>query len=183
MPSAGPAFDQNLVLTGYMGPEQRAIARRTAELLRMPFVDFDALLEARAELPADEVRALYGETRLKTLEDELLSEIGLYRGALILISGETLTRGALEQLRATGPVICLSASVDAVLQRLHLAMGARFHDPRERDLVLGRVRRAWAIRSASGVEVLDTSHMSDAAIAEAIAAHWREQAGVIDWRG
>jgi shikimate kinase len=183
MLNASAASDQNLVLTGYLGPEQRAIARRTAELLRMPFVDFDARLEARAEMPAEEVRALYGESRLKTLEDEMLSEIGLYRGALILISGETLMRGALEPLRATGPVICLTASVDAVLQRLHLALGARFHDPRERDLALGRVRRAWSIRSASGVTTLDTSHMSDGEMTETIATRWRELAGIIDWRG
>jgi shikimate kinase len=149
----------------------------------MRFVDFDSRLEAFAEQPADEIRALFGESRLKTLEDQLLSEIALYRGALILISGETLLRGALPLLRTTGPIICVTASIDAVLQRLHLAMGARFHDPRERDLAMGIVRRAWAVRGTEGVSLLDTSYLTDAGMVEAIAQRWRELAAVVDWRG
>ncbi len=183
MLSSSASFDQNLILTGYLGPSQLQIARRTAETLRMRFVDFESRLEDHAGMPGEEVRALYGESRLKTLEDELLSEIALYRGALIAIGGETLMRGAYEMLHTTGPVICTVASVDAVLQRLHLALGARFHDPRERDLALGKVRREWSIRKNPAVLVVDTSYMNDSQTVEAIAACWREAATVIDWRG
>ncbi|MBE2183388.1 MAG: hypothetical protein IAE89_08170 [Anaerolineae bacterium] len=183
MLSSSASFDQNLILTGYLGPLQLPTARHTAEALHMRFVDFESRLEDHSGMPGEEVRALYGESRLKTLEDELLSEIALYRGTLIAIGGETLVRGAYNLLHTTGPVICSVASVDAVLQRLHLALGARFHDPRERDLALGKVRREWSIRKNPDVRIVDTSYMNDMQMVEAIIACWREAATVIDWRG
>lgn len=175
--------DFNLILTGSMGPSQLQVARRTAELLKLRFVDFDARFETQADMPAEEVRTLFGETRLKTIEGELLAEMTLYRGTVLLIGATTLLRGeTLPALRQTGPVIALVASIDAVLQRLHLAMGARFHDPRERDLALGRLRRNWSIRGHEGVIEFDTSYLSDAQTADAVAARWRELTAFIDWR-
>ncbi len=178
------AVDFNLILTGSMGPSQLQVARRTAELLKLRFVDFDARFEALSGMPAEEVRTLFGETRLKTIEGELLAEMTLYRGTVLLIGAGTLLRGeTLPALLQTGPVIALVATIDAVLQRLHLAMGARFHDPRERDLALGRLRRDWAIRGREGVIEFDTSYLSEAQIAEAVAERWRELTAFIDWRG
>lgn len=177
------SVDQNLIVTGYSGPEQLQIVRAAAERLRLPFVDFATRLEAIAEMPSDELRALFGETRLKTLEAEVVSEMLLYRGAVIHISGQTLmASNHYDRLRATGPIICLVARLDAVLQRLHLALGARYHDPRERELALGVVRREWALRARPDIFELDTTNMDMETIVEAIVACWREQAAVIDWR-
>ncbi len=177
------SVDKNLILTGYIGPEQLQVARHTAEYLRTPFVDFASRLEAHADMPGEEVRALFGEARLKTLEGELLDEMVLYRGTVIHMGGQTLLRGGYDRLRATGPIICLVATIDAVLQRLHLSLGARFHNPRERDLAVGTLRREWAIRGREGVTELDTSYLNEQQITESIARLWREQAAVIDWRG
>src|SRR4051794_29251482 len=105
--------DQNLILTGYTGPGQLALARRVAERLRMPFVDFEQVLEARADLSGEELRIRFGEARLKTLESELVTEVALYRGTLIHISGKTLL-AHYARLNATGPVICVVATLDAV---------------------------------------------------------------------
>lgn len=175
-------FDQNLILTGYIGPGQWQIARRTAEYLRIKFVDFEQRVETVAEMPGDEVRALFGEARLKTVEEQLLAEMSLYRGTLIHISGQALMRGGLERLRPTGPVLCLVARLDFVLRRLHLAMGARYHDPRERDLAYGVINREWAIRNQAGITQLDVSTLSETQMVQALADRWREQAAVIDWR-
>lgn len=178
------SVDSNLILTGYIGPEQLQIARRTAEHLRMPFVDFESRLEDHAEMPGDEVRALYGEARLKTLEDELIAEMVLHRGTVIHIGGQALLRGDhFERLRTTGPIICLVATLDAVLQRLHLALGARYHNPQEREMALGTIRSEWVIRKHENVVEFDTSYLSDQQMIEGIAALWRKQASVIDWRG
>ena len=178
----GAPIDQNLILTGYVGPGQLVVARRTAERLRMPFVDFEAILENREDLSGEELRIRYGEARLKTMEGELVTEVMLYRGTVIHISGKTL--GAhYARLSATGPVICVVATLDAVLRRLHLALGARYHNPNERELVLGTLRREWAIRKQPGINEIDTSYLSEDQIVEAIAACWREKSGMIDWRG
>lgn len=177
------SIDQNLILTGYIGPGQFALARHVAEHVRMPFVDFGLHMETRTGLTDEDIRIRYGEARLKTLELEEVSEIALRRGSVIHISGQTLLRGdVLDRLSATGPVIGLFASLDAVLQRLHLALGARYHDPRERDLAVGMLRREWAVRGNPHVLMLDTSAMNEAQMVEAIAALWREKSAVLDWR-
>lgn len=176
------AVDQNLILTGYIGPGQLAIARQVAERLRMPFVDFELLLENRAGLPGDELRIRFGEARLKTLESDLVTEVALYRASVIHISGKTLLPHY-ARLSETGAVICMVARLDSVLRRLHLALGARYHDPREREMALGTLRREWAIRQKEGLTEVDTSYMSDEEMIESVAACWREKSGVIDWRG
>jgi shikimate kinase len=178
------SIDENLILTGYIGPGQLAIARRVAEALRMPFVDFQLQLEQRTGLQHDDIRTRYGEAHLKMLESEQISELILRRGAVIHVSGQTLLRGHhLEQLQATGVVVCIVASLDAVLQRLHLALGARYHNPRERDLALGMLKREWAIRQHHDVFELDTSYMTEPQMIDAIVALWREKAAVLNWRG
>ncbi|MDX2163556.1 MAG: shikimate kinase [bacterium] len=174
--------DQNLVLTGYIGPEQLSIARRCAERLRMPFLDFATRFEDRTATTADALRAQYGDARLRSIESDLMDEIALARGSVIHISGQVLL-GAdhYALMRATGPVICLVATLDAVLQRLHLALGARYHDPKERGLALGTLRREWAIRTLPEIVEIDTSTLSEADMIDRITETWRALTGVIDW--
>lgn len=176
-------IDQNLILTGYIGPGQLAIARKSAEVLRLPFVDYETRLEEAAGMPGEDVRALFGEKRLEYLEKTLVDEISLYRGTLIHISGQTLhDADHYERLAAKGTIVCLVASVDAVLQRLHLSMGARFHNPAERDVAIGILRREWRVRKLPGIYEIDTSTLDEAQTVAAIAQTWRERAAVIDWR-
>jgi shikimate kinase len=177
------SIDRNLILTGYMGPTQLVIARHTAERLRLRFVDFEQLFEARAGSSRDDMRGLYGEARLKALESELVNEIVLYRGTVLHIGGQTLMHSShLARLSETGDVIALVAALDVVLHRLHLALGARYHNPRERELALGVLKREWAVRKCAGIIEFDTSTLSEAEMVDALAARWREVSGVIDWR-
>ncbi|MDZ4768410.1 MAG: shikimate kinase [Chloroflexota bacterium] len=175
------SHDTNLLLTGYSGPGQLAIARATAETLRLPLLHFESRLEARAEMAIDEFRLRYGETRLRTLESEIIDEIALARGSLLYVSGHVLTPGTtLQRLSTTAVVLCLVAALDAILRRLHLAMGARYHEPAERDKAIGVLRRAWSIRGRANVHEIDTSGLTEAAIVELVIGRWRELSGVID---
>ena len=174
-------FDQNLVLTGYSGPGQLALSRHAAERLRMPFMHFEAMVEARADLTLDEFRLRFGETRLKALESDVVSEIALARGSVLNISGHVLAQlGVLERLQVNSVVVCLVATLDAVLRRLHIAMGARYHDPAERERAIGILRREWSVRGRPGVFEIDTSELSDNEVIDAAVAHWRQRSGVVD---
>lgn len=177
-------IDRNLILTGYIGPGQLPIARKTADTLRMPFVDYETRLEEAAGMPGEDVRAMFGEKRLEALERSLVDELSLYRGTVIHVSGQTLHNGDhAARLAENGVIICLVASIDAVLQRLHLALGARFHNPRERDLALGLLRREWSVRKLPNIYEIDTTSLNEAQMVNAIAQTWRERSAVIDWRG
>jgi shikimate kinase len=166
--------DANLILTGYTGPNQPAIGRALAERLGRRLVVVETLLEDRTGMMIDELRSVYGQAHLRNLENEVLGEVLLYRGAVIRISGETLSHGEnLERLAATGPVVCLVASLDAILSRLHLAMGARYHNPDERDLALGKLRRAWAARGKPGVYEVDATTLNEAQTIETVIQLWQ----------
>jgi shikimate kinase len=170
-----PVSDRNLILTGYTGPGHLAIGRRVAAALQRTFVNLDMQIEERSGLSIDEIRVRFGETRLKTLEAEVVQEALLYRSAVIRVSGQTLLHSShYERFSATGPVICLVASLDSVLQNLHLMLGARYHNPNERALVLGNLQREWAVRTCPGIYEIDTTYLSEAEIADAIIALWQQ---------
>jgi shikimate kinase len=170
-----PVTDQNLILTGYTGPRQPAIGRRVATMLQRTFVNIDMQIEERQGMTIEEIRARFGESRLKTIESEVVQEALLYRSAVIRASGQTLLHsGHYERFQATGPVICLVASLDSVLQNLHLALGARYHDPNERALALGHLQREWAVRRCPGIYEVDTTYRTEAEIAEAVIEVWRQ---------
>ncbi len=177
-------LDHNLILTGYIGPGQVGIARRCAEQLRIPFIDFAARFEERAEMTTDDLKAQYGDARMRSVESDLVAELSLARGSLIHVSGQVLQYGdRIAALGATGPVFCLVATLDAVLTRLHVALGARYHNPKERSLALGSLRREWEIRSHPGIQEIDATDLDDTALIALITQRWRNLTGVIDWRG
>lgn len=163
------ARGRNLVLSGYIGPQQSAIARRVAARLLLPFVDIDTRVEERNALSTEEIRSRFGEARLKTLEGEVMEEALLQREAVIRVSGYRLAQGQwLGRFQETGLVICLVAGIDAVLQSLHQALGARYHDPDERAVALGQLQREWTLRERPGLAQLDTSHMQAEEVVAAV---------------
>ena len=169
------ASDHNLILTGYTGPGQRAIGRRVADVLHKPFVNIDMQIEERNGLTIEQIRAQFGESRLKTLEAEVVQEALLHRGAVLRVGGQTLLHGNhFERFLETGPIICLVASLDSVLQSLHLTLGSRYHDPDERALALGVVRREWAVRAMPGIREIDTTYLAEEEIVRAVVDLWQE---------
>jgi shikimate kinase len=170
-----PVSDQNLILTGYIGPNQPMLGRQIAERLRLPFVNIEQQIADRVGLPIDEIRIYYGETRLKSIEAEIISEAMLRRSTVIRVSGRTLLNGdAYTRLRQTGPVLCLSIGLDAMLHRLHIALGARFHNPQERALALGELKREWAVRALEGIHEIDATYLEEEQVIETIINRWQE---------
>jgi shikimate kinase len=169
-----PIADRNLILTGYTGPYQPLIGRQAAALLKMPYVNIELQIEERTGLTADEIRSRYGESRLKMVENEVVADAVLHRNAVIRISGQTLMHSHhYERFAETGPVICLVAELDAVLHSLHLALGARYHDPHERGLAIARLQREWAARRLPGIHELNTTYMDEATIVSAVIELWQ----------
>jgi shikimate kinase len=166
--------DRNLILTGYIEPNQPRIGRRVAELLGRRFVDVEQTIEERLGDRPEVIRAQYGERRLKAIEDEVLDSLVLYRSAVIRINGSTLaTTDRQSILMNTGTVLCLVARLDAILQRVHLALGARYHNISERSAEMARLRREWAVRKISGINELDVTYKNEAAIIEEIVTWWQ----------
>ncbi|MFZ4815412.1 MAG: shikimate kinase [Phototrophicaceae bacterium] len=161
--------DRNLILTGYSGPNQPAIARALAQQLGRRLVVVETRLEEYSGISLDELRATYGQASLKRLEQEVLDEIRLNRGAVIRVNGETLSHGDhLSGLGETGVIICLVAALGAVLRQMHMAMGSRYHNPNERDLAFGELRHAWWARGKPNVYVVDVTDLTTDQIVETV---------------
>jgi shikimate kinase len=170
-----PRSDRNLILTGYTGPNQPMIGEQVANRLKMRFVNVDGQIEIRAGMEMEDARARYGESWLKTVESQIMSDILLYRGAVIRVSGQTLLRGEyVKRLQESGVIVCLVVTLDAVLHRLHLALGGRYHNPYERALEIGHLRREWAVRSLEGIHELNVTYLNEAETVEAIGVLWQK---------
>ncbi len=169
--------DLNLILTGYVEPNRPRIARQLALRLGLQLLDVERELEERHGDTLQNLRATFGERHLRAIEIELLDEAALHRRGLIRVSGHALlSSGRLPELQRNGAVICLVASLDSILRRMHLTLGARYHDPAERARALGELQREWAIREAGGVVEFDATHVSEAILIERIAQYWRDLA-------
>ncbi len=169
--------DLNLIVTGYLEPNRPRISQQLALRLGLALVDVEREIEERLGDSVDSIRRLYGERRLKAIETQIMDEIVLHRRALIRVSGHTLlTSGHLAELQRNGVVVCLVASLDSILRRIHLTLGARYHDPDERARAIGELQREWRIREVEDVVEFDATYTTDAILIERIVSFWRELA-------
>jgi len=167
----------NLVVTGYVEPNRPRIARALASRLSLEWVDFEQVMEERHGSTVATLRATLGERRLQTLESAVMDELVLHRQACLRIPGSTLVHsGHLPALQRNGLIVCLVASLDATLRRMHLALGARYQRVDERARALGALQREWKIRDAPGIVELDATTISEAELIERVASEWRERA-------
>ncbi len=169
--------DLNLIVTGYLEPNRPRISRQLASRLGLRLVDVEREIEERLGQSPAHIRAQYGEGRLKAVEARAMDEIALHRRALIRVSGLTLINsGQLPAMQRHGLVVCLVASLDSILRRIHLTLGARYHDPAERARAIGELQREWRIRDMPDVVEFDATYISEAVLIERILRFWREMA-------
>lgn len=167
--------DLNLIVTGYVEPNRPRISRQLASRLGLELIDVEREVEERLGETIDHIRTIYGERRLKAIETGIMDEAVLHRRALIRVSGHTLlSSGHLLELQRNGVIVCLVASLDSILRRIHLTLGARYHDPVERSRAIGELQREWRIREAPNVVEFDATAVTDAILIERIVEFWRD---------
>ena len=169
--------DLNLIVTGYLEPNRPRISQQLALRLGLQMIDVEREIEDRLGETINNMRQLYGERRLKAIETQIMDEIVLHRRALIRVSGDTLLNsGHLAELQRNGVIVCLVASLDSILRRIHLTLGARYHDPVERSRAIGELQREWRIREVDEVVEFDATTVTEAILIERIVAFWRDLA-------
>lgn len=169
--------DLNLIVTGYLEPNRPRISQQLASRLSLEIIDVEREIENRLGDTVDRMRQRFGERHLKTIETQIMDEIALHRRALIRVSGNTLLNsGHLVELQRNGVIVCLVASLDSILRRMHLTLGARYHDPVERSRAIGELQREWRIRDVENVVEFDATYITEAILIERIVTFWRELA-------
>ena len=169
---------RNLILTGPMGTGKTSIGKLVATRMKADFFDLDMEILVREGQSVDELRELFGESRLKALETTAIGDLTLRRQAVLVISGtamlEELNRS---RLADTGPILCLTWGLNERLGRYYIARGAWFHNPANRGVLLSRLKREQGI-IALDLPKLDTTRLSIEKAADAVIDFWLNNADV-----
>ncbi|MBX3062513.1 MAG: shikimate kinase [Anaerolineae bacterium] len=165
----------NLIVTGYIGTGRLNVVRMIAKQVNVSFVNLDTEIQVREGMNADEIRQLYGEARLRSIENTLCREVALQRGAVISVGGSTLLDDInRERLQASGPVLILTCSLNEILRRLYASQGARFHDPKARSAALNQIRREQQVLQLKDLPKLDATYLTTEQVVEQAIHFWYE---------
>lgn len=116
----GTRLPYNLVLAGFMGTGKSTAGRRAAEILGRPFVDTDALIEARSgrSIPEFFSRGPAGEAEFRRWESEVCREISEVRGQVMALGGGALlNEDTRRQLESSGRIVGLTANIESLARR------------------------------------------------------------------
>jgi shikimate kinase len=173
---ANSAPYRNLVLAGTMGVGKRQVAEAIAERFAAPLRDIDAEIEVEAGMPPRQVRELFGEARLTSLETEICRELALQRSAVVSVSATVMLNEAnRERLQETGVILVLTTALNETLRRLHAAHGDAFHTEKSHAIELARLKREWKIRDLPGLAHLDTTLLTPEQVTAEAIAFWQSE--------
>lgn len=109
---------KNVVLIGFMGTGKTSTGRTLAQRLGRSFVDLDRMIEEEAGRSIPEIFASEGEAAFRALEKEAVKRVAARRALVISTGGGTVKDAAnVMELKKNGTIVCLTASVEAVLAR------------------------------------------------------------------
>lgn len=139
----------DIVLIGFRGAGKTCAGRLLAARLGRPFVDTDALIEARSGLSVAEFFMRKGEESFRISERQVVAELLGGQGRVIATGGGVpLDPANREVLRRLGPVILLDVDASTAQKRLEAdekkrpaLTGLDFHDEIHR--LLGSRRAAY----------------------------------------
>lgn len=109
----------NIVLIGFMGVGKTPIGLKLADKLKRKFVDTDKEIEVSLGLKISEIFAAEGEKYFRAKESEIIKRIAQDEGLVISTGGgAVLDPGNIEALKKKGIIFCLTASPEAIYERV-----------------------------------------------------------------
>lgn len=110
---------QNIILTGFMGTGKSTVGRLLAARLGCRFVDTDEWIVAQDGRSIPTIFAQSGEAAFRQWEARAAQTLAAERGLVIATGGGLLLNPAnVAALAPSGPIFCLTARPETILQRL-----------------------------------------------------------------
>lgn len=164
----------NIVLTGFMGTGKTSVGKRLAKRLDWKFVDVDQRIEQSAGMTIPRLFHERGEAIFRRLERRQINRV--VRGTEQVIAtggGAILDAQNRTRLRATGPVICLTAKPKVILRRLGRRLNTRpLLEGAERPLSRIRALLEQRARAYGKADLcIDTSELT---IEEVVGRIWQD---------
>lgn len=159
----------NLVLVGFMATGKSTVGRKLAARLGLKMIDTDDLIEEKAGRTISDIFADEGEEFFRDLESEAALAVAELSGHVIITGGGIVLRQRnMEALKKAGPVFCLAADPETVIERTR---GTGHRPLLQTEDPLGRVRELLEGRASfyAGADyTVDTSGLSVDAVADRI---------------
>lgn len=109
---------RNVVLIGFMGTGKTSTGKMLAAKLGAAFIDMDQKIEEEVGMSIPDMFARKGEAYFREQERALVKRLAARRNAVISTGGGTVKNpDNVADFKKSGVIVCLSASVDAVLAR------------------------------------------------------------------
>jgi shikimate kinase/3-dehydroquinate synthase len=165
------ASERNIVLTGFMAVGKSTVGRQVAQRLGRAFVDMDTLIEERAGKSIPQIFEQLGESTFRQYEREVAEELGGQRWLVIATGGGALVDARNRQaLARNGYLICLSATPQALLERLQGCQDRPMLWADDRE---ARLRELCQARQPAYAEIpyhIDTTRRAPAEVVERVLA-------------
>lgn len=109
---------QNIVLVGMPGSGKTSVGKAVAKKLMKKYVDSDAAIVEKAGCPVSEIFEKYGEKHFRSLEKQMLAELGKAHGTVISTGGgAVLDAENYYSLKQNGLIYYLERPADALATR------------------------------------------------------------------
>ena len=109
---------RNIALVGFMGTGKTTIAQELARELKYEYVDIDEVIEETEDMKIVDIFAQKGEKYFRNIEKEIVRDISAQAGKVIACGGGiVLDEENIQNLKASGVVICLEARPEVILER------------------------------------------------------------------
>ncbi|MFQ5585454.1 MAG: 3-dehydroquinate synthase [Thermodesulfobacteriota bacterium] len=107
-----------------MGSGKSSVGRALARELGIDFIDTDTVIVERVGIPIHEIFTRHGEEWFREREREVIREVSSRVGLVIATGGGALiSEENLRNLKRSGTIICLTATVEAIKKRLGAGRG------------------------------------------------------------
>lgn len=152
---------RNIVLVGFMGTGKTAVGQALADALDYTYIDTDLMVEADAGMSIPKIFEKEGEPSFRKYETDAIKRIiHLNRYVIATGGGAVMSNENLENMKKAGPVICLTATPEVILERTskesHRPL-LKTYDPMKKIKTLLRIR---APQYAKADYTIDTSALS-----------------------
>ena len=107
------------MLVGFMGTGKSSVAKELARLTGLRVIELDEEVEREAGRSISELFASEGEARFRDREASALVSASTEGGVIISTGGGAVLRQEnVRVMKATGQVVCLTASTEVILKRV-----------------------------------------------------------------
>ena len=160
---------KNIALVGFMGTGKTTVAQILAEKLNLDYVDLDAVIEVREQMEIANIFSQKGEEYFRKVEKKVVTDISGQTNKVIACGGGVvLDEENMQNLKASGIVICLEASPEVILARTKDYPHRPLLNVKDKE---GRIRELLEKRAVFYARAdcsIDTSHCTQAEVVEKV---------------